>query len=276
MNILSEITKLILNGDYTSLIWLILLALFIFLFKEFKKSNSEIDELTQKRADSALEVYSKALAALVKCRNNAIDKSQLIDSLYAVYPFTAKDVIIKINDLIKSEDTKGIIEVIQEEILRVKSLQRDNVSYQYSNKAVDLLSNIIRKYNISSLVTPLILAISSVLILLISFGLLTILAEQGNFMKKVILIILIIGITINFLMYLVTIDVLSEKNFKLNLFTGFMILLFAVNNFLPVITTETFFSFAYIINTFIYAAFMIYKIFNTHKNRLKEIRKEVT
>ncbi|WP_010241519.1 hypothetical protein, partial [Clostridium arbusti] len=216
--ILQFIIKLINDGNYEVIFYTIIIILFLWIFKEFRKTKLESDTLGCNRINDALKLYGKALFSIIQYQNGIFSYSSVFENLYALFPYATKEIIDLINEFSKHSDPNNVVNLklyLEKEVKYLKSLQYDDVSFRFDNKFLNAISYYYNKNNFSSFIIPVVnsfVCITSILILVIylfSFA-------SANVFNRIIICILIFTLIMHAFLIIATVDLIFNKKFQKN------------------------------------------------------------
>ena len=252
--------------NYEGLFYITLFILFIWLFKEFRKSKVDSDIANVQRINVALEIYGKALLAIQKYKEHIIELTVLYESLYAIYPYAHRGIINSIQEFMNHpshDNISNVKKLLDEEINRLKSLQHDDVSFKFSNSIFDIFSYYYNKNNFSTLVRPLINTfIVVVSIMFFLFLIFSFMASSAT--MKVTVIILIFIIMIYMFLVMITLEIIFNNKFNLTFYNCLAVAVLLLLPFIFYIQSTWFIVILYASYVSIYIIFV-----------LKNLRKKV-
>lgn len=220
---MKDLLDLLNSKNYSALIIISLTLIFIWLFKDMKKSLLETKKSDLNFIDQSLESYAQSLKALYSFLNNYICENALLDILYSSYKYFDKHIIDdidmftssrniityeqKLNLLINlSKKFKDKIDILKEKQLH-QTITKNHKLFIFD--FVDLISkNNLDVYYNAFLHSSVILSISSISLVLITL--------IYTFDTKLSIILTIFMITFIFWLFLlpISIELLLKKYYK--------------------------------------------------------------
>jgi hypothetical protein len=110
-----------------------IVAVIIWLYKEMRNTYIETERNNYDRATKALEIYAKLQIELCKYIDSRSSDVLLENILTKAYPYLPKSLLIRFMNwrIRKTEDNiDAILQELEKEILRIKRIQKDVVSYR--------------------------------------------------------------------------------------------------------------------------------------------------
>lgn len=161
------------NGQIGPLLAAAFFVFVIWFYREIRNTLIDVEKSNSEKVDKALSVYGELKAQMYIYEHENLNKALLIKELAIGYPFLPIDYI---NKIIKWEaddaeqSTSQLISELNEEILRIKVLQKDQICYKPDGFIISLLENFFIKIKISTFIIPFMFIMIAIPILLI-FGL---------------------------------------------------------------------------------------------------------
>jgi len=170
--LLDSIINAFQNGQIGTLLAAAFFVFVIWFYREIRNTLMDVEKSNSEKADKALCVYGELKAQMYIYENEKLSKSSLIKELAIGYPFLPIDYINKIikweaNDA--EHSTSHLISELNEEILRIKVLQKDQISYKPDGFILSLLENFFIKIKMSTFIIPFMFIMIAIPILFI-FG----------------------------------------------------------------------------------------------------------
>lgn len=112
---MKDLLDLLNKSNYTSLFISSLIFIFVWLFKDMKKSLLETKKSDLNFIDESIESHAKSLKAINFFLNNSISKDDLLDTLYSSYKYFDKSILDTIDKftsssyIITSEERSAIL-----------------------------------------------------------------------------------------------------------------------------------------------------------------------
>ncbi|HEY9062780.1 MAG TPA: hypothetical protein VIO64_20125 [Pseudobacteroides sp.] len=193
-------------------------AVIIWLYKEIRNTYIEAERNNFDRANKALEVYAQLLIELRKYIDNWSSDTLLDSSLIKAYPYLPKNLLIRFMNwkLWKNEDNLyEILEELGKEILRVKRIQKDVVSYR-SDDSISSIRYFLHSIKASSFIQPFIFFTG---VLFVAFYILISVYQFSisDNLEKLCVVLTFINSLFYFFFALLFMEILFEKRFISNL-----------------------------------------------------------
>jgi hypothetical protein len=137
---MNNLTDLFIHGDYATLTILLSIFVFVWLFKDMKKSLLETKKSNLDFIDQSIESHAQSLKAIYFFLNNSISKNDLLDTLYSSYKYFDKhilDIVYKFtssNYSITSEAEMILLINLSKELKDKISMLKDIQFHQTINK----------------------------------------------------------------------------------------------------------------------------------------------
>ncbi|WP_252244523.1 MULTISPECIES: hypothetical protein [unclassified Clostridium] len=137
---MKDLLDLLNSGDYITLLILSLIFIFIWLFKDMKKSLFEIKRSDLTFIDQSIEYHAQSLKSIYFFLNNSISESELLDTLYSSYKYLDKNIIDVIDkfssssSIISSEEKSTLLINLSKELKGKISILKDKQLHQTINK----------------------------------------------------------------------------------------------------------------------------------------------
>lgn len=137
---MKDLLDLLHNGDYTTLVTLSLIIIFIWLFKDMKKSLLDIKKSDLNFIDQSIESHSQSLKAINLFLNDSISDIDLLNILYSSYKYFDTHILDLINKftsssyIISSLDKSILLMDLSKELKRKISQLKDNQLHSTINK----------------------------------------------------------------------------------------------------------------------------------------------
>ncbi len=265
---MKDLLDLLNSGDYITLIILSLIFIFIWLFKDMKKSLLEIKKSDLTFIDQSIEYHAKSLKSIYFFLNDSISQGELLDTLYSSYKYLDKNIIDVIDKfsssyIISSEEKSTLLINLSKELKGKISILKDKQLHQTINKNYKLCifdfwdtanKNNFNTYYNAFLYSLIILTISASTLELIIY--IYSLTPQNS----IILTILILGCMLWLFLLPISIELLFKKLYKkLYLFILFFLSPFASAYFIHICQY-------YIVKIFIIIIFIICIFINFYVN----------
>lgn len=161
------------NGQIGPLLAAAFFVFVIWFYREIRNTLIDVEKSNSEKVDKALSVYGGLKAQMYIYENENLNKALLIKELAIGYPFLPIDYINKIIKWEANEaeqSTSQLISELNEEILRIKVLQKDQICYKPDGFIISLLENFFIKIKISTFIIPFMFIMIAIPILSI-FGL---------------------------------------------------------------------------------------------------------
>jgi hypothetical protein len=137
---MKDLLNLLSSGDYTTFIILSLIFIFVWLFKDMKKSLLETKKSDLDFIDQSIESYAQSLKAIYLYLNNSINENDLIGILYSSYKYFDKNVLDIIDKfthtsyIITSEEKATLLINLSKELKCKLSILKDKQLHITINK----------------------------------------------------------------------------------------------------------------------------------------------
>ena len=95
--IMKDLLNLLVEGNYTLFIVLASMIIFVWLFKDIKKSLLETKNQDLDFLDQSINSYAQVLKTIYFYLNNSTDEHDLISNMYLSYKYFDKSIIEKID-----------------------------------------------------------------------------------------------------------------------------------------------------------------------------------
>lgn len=92
---MKDLANLLLEGDYTLFMILALMLIFVWLFKDIKKSLLETKKHDLDFLDQSINSYAQVLKTIYLFLNNSIDENDLLNNMYSSYQYFDDSIIKK-------------------------------------------------------------------------------------------------------------------------------------------------------------------------------------
>lgn len=236
---MKDLLNLLLEGNYTLFIILASMIIFVWLFKDIKKSLLETKKHDLDFLDQSINSYAQVLKTIYFYLNNSTDENDLISNMYSSYTYFDKTIIEKIdyftsNSLIIAPEKKSqlLIEISNEIKNKLQLLKNEQLhsiidkNYAFSTFGIfDILSRNHFDVYWSAFLYSISIFTVSLILLLISLKFITL-----NYLNVIMLIVY----ALTFIFWLFSISISMELLFKKQYKRPLLFILFV---FLQVILT---------------------------------------
>ena len=129
---MKDLANLLLEGDYTLFMMLALMLIFVWLFKDIKKSLLETKKHDLDFLDQSINSYAQVLKTIYLFLNNSIDDNDLLNNMYSSYQYFDDSIIKKIDHFASSrfiltqENKFSLLIDLSEEIKNKLKLLKNN------------------------------------------------------------------------------------------------------------------------------------------------------
>lgn len=206
------------QGNYTLLFYMLLILLFMWLYKEFKNHLNELTKSNKGKIEKAIEIYSQILFTIINIENGKNDSSKLDEYLPKAYALLPKNILKKIYKW-KNNEQINLLEIKEElnyEIMRLKYKQNSITTFNNEESIIQSMLYSLENI-INSFIYPLFYAFSFiVIILLFIFFMLTINTIETTY-DKIIFIIVMVNIPFKLLLLMIILDFTLKKQYVHNI-----------------------------------------------------------
>jgi len=204
------------NGQIGTLLAASFFVFVIWFYREIRNTLIDVEKSNSEKVDKALIVYGELKAQMYIYENEKLNKALLIKELAKGYPFLPVNYI---NKIIKWEaddeeqSTSHLISELNEEILRIKVLQKDQISYKPDGFIISQLENFFIKIKMSTFIIPFMFIMIAIPILFIfGYNVQSVSAKPG--VDQFEMFVRIITILINILLFDFIITLHVNKKLK--------------------------------------------------------------
>jgi hypothetical protein len=142
MNMLDTLIKAIQNNQTETFLIAGIAVVIIWLYKEIKNNYIETEKNNIERTNKALEIYAELQIELCNYIDNRSSDALLENKLAKAYSYLPESLLTRLIDWKiwkKQDDARIILEELGKEILRIKHIQKDAVSYK-PDDSIDSMS----------------------------------------------------------------------------------------------------------------------------------------
>lgn len=145
------------NGQIGTLLAAAFFAFVIWCYREIRNTLMDVEKFNSEKIDKALSVYGEIKAQMYIYEKQKLNKALLIKELALGYPFFPIDyinMIIRWETDDEEQSTSQLISELNEEILRLKFLQKDQISYKPDGFVISILETFFIKIKINTFIIP--------------------------------------------------------------------------------------------------------------------------
>lgn len=257
---LDTLIKAIQNNQTETFLIAGVVAIIIWLYKEIRNTYIETEKINIERINKALEVYAELQIELCKYVDNVGSDIALESKLVKAYPYFPKSLLDRFVDwkIWQSEqDTKKLLEELGKEILRIKFIQKDVVSYKPTD-SIDSIGYFLHSIKASSYIQPFkfltgaLVAIYFILVAISYF-------EKADVLGGICIILTFINSFFYFIFFMIFIDTLSQKRFINSLKNWLFLVLFIVFPAITMVFYQWYFTCISFVLFWIYIKFILPK-----------------
>lgn len=220
---MKDLANLLLEGDYTLFMILALMLIFVWLFKDIKKSLLETKKHDLDFLDQSINSYAQVLKTIYLFLNNSIDENDLLNSMYSSYQYFDDSIIKKIDHFTSSkfiltqENKFSLLIDLSEDIKNKLKLLKNNQLHSTIKKNHDFSTfeffDMVNRNHLDIYGNAF---LYSMLILCISLNLLRFALE--SFMLSTLNLIILTASIVSFILWFfsisISIDLLIHKHYK--------------------------------------------------------------
>lgn len=235
-------------------------AVIIWLYKEIRSTYIETERNNLDRANKALEIYAQLQIELRKYIDNWASDNLLDSSLTRAYPYLPKNLLIRLMNwrVWKNEDDLyKILEELGKEILRVKRIQKDVVSYR-SDDSINSIRYFLHSIKASSYIQPFIF-FTGVLFVAFYISISVYQFSISDNLEKICVVFTFINSIFYFFFAMLFMETLFEKRFISNLKNWLYFSLFIVIPAFTIVFYKWYFACISFIFFWVYIKFLLPK-----------------
>jgi hypothetical protein len=237
--IMKDLLNLLVEGNYTLFIVLASMIIFVWLFKDIKKSLLETKNQDLDFLDQSINSYAQVLKTIYFYLNNSTDEHDLISNMYLSYKYFDKSIIEKIDYftshsfIMTPEKKSQLLTELSKEIKNKLQLLKNKqlhsiIDKNYAFSTLEIFDALNRNHfdvYCNAFIYSILIFTVSLILLIISLNFLTL-----NALNVILLIIYVPTFIFWLISILISIELLLGKHYKRPL-------LFILFVFLPVILT---------------------------------------
>lgn len=135
-----ELINLLNSGDYTTLTAIVIIFIYIWLFKDIKNSLLDTKKSNLKFIDKSIEAHAQSIKSIYLFTNNSINECDLLDTLYSSHIYFDNHVLdlieklISTNNVITLKENSNLLISLAEELKRKLHILKNKQYYDAINK----------------------------------------------------------------------------------------------------------------------------------------------